>query len=260
MALTWGPLASAANSRMYAGIDVQATANGDASAYYLIVRFYVRSDWNINDTMSGTVSGSGIGTVALGNYLMSGNPVTLEVAAFDLGWQATSCAGGPTYDWAISTSGQWQGANPSHSVSWSVPPHPVWAPGPPSWNPVATSVTQTSAVVSWGGTTATNCGSPYADQLQVSTSNTFASTVHDTTVAGSSRTVSGLSPGTTYYMRSRIYSNGGVSAWSGTTSFTTLAGVFVKVSGVWRPATPLVKVSGAWRPANSRVKVTGVWR
>jgi hypothetical protein len=245
---------------MYAGIDVQATANGNATAYYLVVRFYVRSDWNINDTMSGTVSGSGIGSVGLGSYSMVGNPVTLEVYAIDLGWQNTSCGGGPTYSWAITTSGQWQGANPSHSVSWVLPAHPSWAPAPPVSNPVASAVTQTTATVTWGPSANTYCHPADTAQLQVARDGGFTQVVHDTSQTNSSRAVTGLSPGTTYYMRSRVHNAAGWSPWSATTSFVTQAGLLVKVSGVWRPATPYVKVAGVWRPAAAKVKVAGTWR
>lgn len=262
MAVTWGTLASAANSRMYAGIDVQTTNNGNGTGYYLVVRFYVRSDWNITDNMSGVVSGSGLpaGGASLGTYLMDGNPVTREVYVLDLGWQNTSCAGGPSYSWAISTSGQWQGANPSHSRGWTVPPHPAWAPLAPVSNPAATDITQTSATVSWGASANAYCHAPDLDQLQVSTSSSFATTVHDSQVGGNSRSVTGLSPGTTYYMRSRVHNAVGWSPWTSTTSFVTKAGMLVKVGGTWRSATPLVKVGGTWRTANTRVKVGGTWR
>lgn len=34
---------------------------------------------------------------------------------------------------------------------------------------------------------------------------------------------------------------------------------YIKVSGVWQPATPYIKVSGAWQVANPYIKVSGTW-
>ena len=63
-------------------------------------------------------------------------------------------------------------------------------------------------------------------RVQVSTSSSFTSTVfNDSTVTGTSVTVTGLSGGTTYYWRVNAKNAGGTSAYSTTWSFTTSAAV-----------------------------------
>lgn len=36
--------------------------------------------------------------------------------------------------------------------------------------------------------------------------------------------------------------------------------VWIKVSGVWKLATPYIKVAGVWKQATPYVKVSGTWR
>lgn len=72
-------------------------------------------------------------------------------------------------------------------------------------------------------------------------------------------TVTGLSPSTRYYFRSRTRNSVGWSDWSASTSVKTLAGVRVKVSGVWRSAVPYVRVAGVWKVARPWGKQSGYW-
>ena len=80
-------------------------------------------------------------------------------------------------------------------------------------------------------------------RLQVSTSQTFATTVFDdSTLTAASQTMSGLLPGTTYYWRVSAKSSQGTSAYSSVRSFATVSGI---------PAAPVL-VS----PANAATGVT----
>lgn len=69
-----------------------------------------------------------------------------------------------------------------------------------------------------------------------------------------------LLPGTRYYWRSRSRNAVGASGWSGIISGVTLAGVRVRVAGVWRTAIPYVRVAGVWRVCVPYVKHLGVWK
>jgi hypothetical protein len=36
--------------------------------------------------------------------------------------------------------------------------------------------------------------------------------------------------------------------------------VWIKVSGVWKQATPFIKVSGVWKQSTPYIKVSGTWK
>jgi hypothetical protein len=78
-------------------------------------------------------------------------------------------------------------------------------------------------------------------RLQVSTVTTFATTVADTVLTDSTKTVNGLVPLTTYYWRVNATNSVGTSPWSATWSFTTA------------PAVPLAPVLVS--PSNGAVGV-----
>jgi subtilisin family serine protease len=81
--------------------------------------------------------------------------------------------------------------------------------------------------------------------LQVSTSNTFASTVINLTgLTATSRAISGLANSTTYYWRASATNTTGTSAWSAVSSFTTVASIAL-------PAAPTLS-----SPANLTTNVT----
>ncbi len=94
------------------------------------------------------------------------------------------------------------------------------APGAPTLASPADGATNqaTSLTLSWN---ASSGASTY--RVQVSTSSTFTSTVvDDSTVATTSKAVSGLSNNTTYYWRVNAKNSSGTSAWSATWSYVTL--------------------------------------
>jgi hypothetical protein len=86
----------------------------------------------------------------------------------------------------------------------------------------------------------------------------------ETTIVSSgtaiTKAIIGLTPGTTYYFKVRAHNSVGWSAWSGNSSIMTIAGMRIKVSGVWKIAVPYVKVAGVWKNARPYVKVAGVWK
>lgn len=75
-----------------------------------------------------------------------------------------------------------------------------------------------------------------------------------------STAISGLTPGTTYYVVIYAHNANGYSAASDVKSFTTLPGVMVNVGGVWKTAIPYVNVDGVWKPATRYINDGGVWK
>jgi len=117
-------------------------------------------------------------------------------------------------------------------------------------------ITQVSMVASF--TDADSGSSPILErQIGYSTTTVTPPTV--TVGYTGPTTVTGLLPGTKYYWRSRTRNSVGWSAWSATTTATTIAGAFVKVSGVWKPAVPYVKVAGVWKVARPWGRQYGYW-
>jgi len=94
--------------------------------------------------------------------------------------------------------------------------------------------------------------------------NLTADATGATTVTTSSATlagpVTGLIPGTEYFMRLRAKNSLGWGPYSAWKSSTTLPGVFVRVAGVWVNAVPYIKANDVWVPAVRYVKVGGVWK
>jgi len=111
----------------------------------------------------------------------------------------------------------YSGQKSSFSGSWSLPTIPqVWdAPSTPS----ISSITSTSAFVTFtdgGG----GVGAVDSRQIAYGTSTSVGSA----TIISSdgSTAISGLSPGTVYYVWARVHNDAGYSSWSSRASFTTL--------------------------------------
>lgn len=108
-------------------------------------------------------------------------------------------------------------------------------------------------------------GGAALDQIlvRVSTDPTFA-TYTDYSLSGSAyaASITGLTPGTKYYVRIFAHNANGYSAPSADKSITTAPGSYTNVGGVWKTATPWVCTPiGAWRPAVQWVCVApGVWK
>ncbi len=123
---------------------------------------------------------------------------------------------GTTYFWRVNS--KISGGTSSYSTVWSFTTVTAGTPIPLS--PLDGSVNQsTSPTFIWGGVS--GAGSYH---LQVSLDPGFLTTVYnDSTLISTSRIVSDLTVGTTYYWRVRSKISGGTSAYSSAWSFTTIA-------------------------------------
>lgn len=123
----------------------------------------------------------------------------------------------------------------------------------------ARSITQTgftADLIGW-----TTPGTASNVQVQYNTSQSTSGAQSRSAGSWADVPVTGLNPGTKYYYRMRVSNTEyGWGPWTTWKNFTTLPGVFVRVSGTHRTAVPYVKVSGTWRQAQRFVKVSGTWR
>jgi hypothetical protein len=81
-----------------------------------------------------------------------------------------------------------------------------------------------------------------------------------TVSAVSPQTVTGLTPGSKLYFRTRARNIVGWGPWSAASSIKTIAGAYVKVGAEWKLAVPYVKVGGVWKLAEPWVRSVGVWK
>jgi hypothetical protein len=137
--------------------------------------------------------------------------------------------------------------------------------------PLLSSVTATTVDVAFypnsdGGSSVT------AWQIGWGTSSTAPTS---TVSAKSPQVLSGLTPGTQYYIFVRAQNSVGWSAWSKPTAMITVAGAYVLVpggvvgsdisggnppaAGFWRVAVVYVNDGGTWKPAEAWVRNAGVW-
>lgn len=121
--------------------------------------------------------------------------------------------------------------------------------------PSVSNVLQTSAVVAVSP--ASNGGSNITGyKYQIATNSGFTAGVRTFTTGN----LTGLIPGTMYYVRYIATNSIGDSAYSDAVFFKTLSGMRLKVSGSWQWAVVKLKVSGTWRQTTVWKKVNGVWR
>lgn len=118
------------------------------------------------------------------------------------------------------------------------------------------NITQTSVSVSFKDPTDTGGSAILERQIGY---GTYPATPTTTVNYPGPITISNLKPGTQYYFRSRTRNAVGWSPWSAATIATTIAGAFVKVGGVWKPAVPYVRVGGVWKVARPWGRIVGYW-
>lgn len=89
--------------------------------------------------------------------------------------------------------------------------------------------------------------------------STSSSSPSSTVPATSPQTITGLTPGTTYYFWARAKNSVGWGPWSSSASVRTAAGAYIQVGSERKLAVPYVNVAGVWKLAEPRVRRAGVW-
>lgn len=126
------------------------------------------------------------------------------------------------------------------------------APG----KPILSGISPTSVTISW--TAPTDGGSPITGyQVGYGTSSTTPSTIISAT---SPKTITGLTPGTTYFFWVRAINAVGTGPWSPFAANSTIAGARIKVGTSWVIAVAYVRDGGVWKLAVPYVKDAGVWK
>lgn len=129
-------------------------------------------------------------------------------------------------------------------------------PDAPS-TPVISNVQPTSVDLMW---TPNGTGGSPITGFQVGYSASASLPPGTIVSATSPKTISGLTPGTTYYFWVRAQNAIGFSEWSGVASNQTIAGARIKVAGVWKIAIPYVRSGGVWKHAIPWAKTAGEWK
>ena len=193
-----------------------ATAVSGPGAFSLTVP----SNGAANQALTGTLSWqSSTGATGYDIFLDTSNPPTTNVSSNQAGtsYAYASLAAGTTYYWSVTAKNA-GGSATATGAPWSFTTI-VAAPAVPSLSSPANGATgqPTTVTLDWNA-------SPGAAsyRVQLSSGATFQSLLlDDSTLTGTSRQVTGLSNGTTYYWRVNAKNGGGTSAWSGAWNFTT---------------------------------------
>lgn len=190
-------------------------------------------------------------------YVINGNSSGWKSYDFDSGgdWQKVyraSVKTSQTVTFKIADSGTSGLGGPttfSHSISRSK------APSAPS-SVKFTSIKATSVDATF--TDGANNGDSI-DSRQIGY-GTNSSTPQKTISSDRSTTITGLTPGATYYFWARTHNSLGWSSWSAKSTATPLAVVHVKLLNIWRVAVPYYNDAGVWKPLETWIKDGGVWK
>ncbi len=139
-------------------------------------------------------------------------------------------------------------AGPSHATTLRVPDAPTQVQ--------LSSVTATTVDTSFTPGASNGGSSVTGYQLGWGTSSSGPTS---TIAASSPQVLTGLTPGTLYYIWARSQSAVGFSPWSAVNSFTTVAGLSINVGGTWKQAIAYVNVGGTWKVAEPWARSVGVW-
>lgn len=129
------------------------------------------------------------------------------------------------------------------------------APGAPS----ISGVGATSATAAWTAPSDAGGAAVTSYEVQWSTSSSFTSP-SSTASTTSPTNLTGLLPGTTYYVRTRAVNSAGSGTWSTASTFTTLSGVKVGTGTGWRDAIVRVGNGSSWVVAQVRTGNGTTWR
>lgn len=219
MAIQW-----AGNSTLRIGVNIFTDGYDTwTPSINVYCDIYVGSDnYDYGDNQTITLSGSVGGTFNFFNDLPKAPGAVKYVGRAQINGQGQSYGGGPTYTFSLRLTGAFNGQSPSGTWYFTLPPRPIRPPSPPG-APSAGSITGTGASITWGAPSDVGGSGLDYSWLQVGLTN-FGSLIYDNQTPGwSGRTLTGLAPGTTYYMRAAAHNAAGWSGMSGVSSFVTNA-------------------------------------
>lgn len=211
MAIQWGGF----NNHMRIGLEVWTDGYDTwTPSINIYVAAYVGNDnYPFGDFQRVELSGNVGGAWDYRNDM--GNSQVMHIGTGVVSNQSQSYGGGPYYEFYGTLLGNYLGGNSTVGVGFTLPPRPKRIPSPPG-TPGLSAQTPTSALLSWGDSGDHGGDAPGSWRLQVSANAEFTAVVHDTTGGNRSRTVNGLTPGTTYWARAASLNGIGWSGWSGT--------------------------------------------
>lgn len=216
MAITFGSY----NGHLRFGIDLYtSTPSTSSTSVTVTVKLYIQVDdtWSFDDTQTWTLTGTNGGSDSFHNTLDNNASKLLYSTSFAA---AIDYDGTGSLSYSAKLSGAYNGANPTHSRSITLPKRPPSVPSAPP-APTVNAITATSASFTWG-TPATNGSALTGNAGQVSTSSAFTSILQSWSEPGwNGQSVTGLPKGTTLYVRVRAQNGVGWSAWSPARQFTT---------------------------------------
>jgi hypothetical protein len=125
--------------------------------------------------------------------------------------------------------------------------------------PGISAVGPTSATIGWSEPSDTGGAAITGYEIQRATSADFTGGTSVTSSASPS-SLTGLLPGTTYYVRIRAINAAGSGNWSATAAFTTLSGVKVGDGSTWRDAIVWVGNGSGWVLAQVKTGDGTTWR
>lgn len=141
MAIAWGS-GSGSGNLFYVGIDVSV------SGTTATVRLYVKSQYRVSDNQVLAWSGKASGSKSFYHDQSGGSTILVQTLTL------TGANNESAYINA-SLSGVYNGASPSHTVSWTYPPPAIQAPNAPA-SLSATYVSDSTVDLSWPSSVATN--------------------------------------------------------------------------------------------------------
>ena len=206
------------------GIDVSmspSTVSSSTDSVKITVVYYVASvntGWADSQTL--TLSGTWSGTSY--DYYMSsgyGQSVTKKIATRS--FNATPYYSGTrTWTFGAQVSGAHNGANPSNSVTFTLPKRPAARPSSPG-TPSISNITDTTADTSWSAPSDDGGDSIDYYNWQISRNSSFSPIFKQTTPTSRSQYVVGMDRGTSYYVRVRAHNSAGYGSFSGSRLFKT---------------------------------------
>jgi hypothetical protein len=176
--------------------------------------------------------------------------------------QYTTNTGNSVVIGALSSGVTWYfWARTHNSVGWSgwggrASATTLRTPDAPS-RPAVTNIQPTTADISF---TPNGSGGTAITSYEVGYGTSSSGPTFTVTASASPKTLTGLTPGTVYFVWVRAINSVGAGPWSTANSFRTVAGAYIRDGGIYKIAVPYVRVGGVWKLAQPYVKSVGVWK